>query len=102
MSPNRKIILCWLFIIGLAIITGLGIGLDMVQEKSSNPVAATYYQALMKGCYKKQSSACCLASLRTMIRNKYLLAPQEGCPEGFKPNEMRCIDSYHWCQPNPK
>ncbi|TSC74891.1 MAG: hypothetical protein G01um101430_708 [Parcubacteria group bacterium Gr01-1014_30] len=37
-----------------------------------------------------------------MKAGNYTLAPQEGCPAGYQPNMMRCIDSFRWCQPVEK
>ncbi len=61
------------------------------------------YEALKEACKEKQSVSCCLASVLAMQEGGYML--DEGktfetstCPQGYKPNMMRCVDSYRWCQ----
>lgn len=61
-----------------------------------------YYDKLASDCKSKQSESCCLASVEAMKQGDYTLVPQEGCPAGYQPNMMRCIDSYRWCQPAEK
>ncbi len=58
-----------------------------------------YYNELANVCKAKQSEGCCLASVEAMKASNYRLVPQEGCPVGYQPNMMQCIDSYRWCQP---
>ena len=61
-----------------------------------------YYDKLANECKSKQSESCCLASVEAMKQGGYTLAPAEGCPAGYQPNMMRCIDSFRWCQPEEK
>ena len=101
---NRKIIL----IIGVIIVV-LVLGYFFLWMKSgfidyrpqTNEVASTqnYYGKLTNECKTKESESCCLASVEAMKAGNYTLAPQEGCPAGYQPNMMRCVDSYRWCQP---
>ncbi|MBI4341826.1 MAG: hypothetical protein HY599_00490 [Candidatus Omnitrophica bacterium] len=71
-------------------------------QTTKEPAPPSYYDTLAKECQTRQSQGCCLASVETMRASHSTLLPLEGCPAGYQPNGMRCIDSYHWCQPaNP-
>jgi hypothetical protein len=61
-----------------------------------------YYDNLASECKSKQSESCCLASVEAMKAGNYTPAAQEGCPDGYQSNMMRCIDSFRWCQPVEK
>ena len=101
---NRKII----FIMGTVIVVFV-LGYSFLWMEScfadyrqqTNEIASTqnYYDKLANDCRKKQSRSCCLASVEAMRSGNYTLAPQEGCPAGYRPNMMKCRDSYRWCQP---
>lgn len=60
-----------------------------------------YYEQLANACKDKQSEGCCMASVERMRSGNFKLAPQEGCPVGYRPSGVRCIDSYGWCEPVP-
>lgn len=57
------------------------------------------YAGLANECKKKKSEGCCLASVEAMKKGNYTLIPQKGCPAGYQPDRLLCIDSYGWCQP---
>lgn len=61
--------------------------------------AQNYYNRLTKECKNKGSENCCLASVKAMKAGNYTLVPEQGCPAGYQPNMMKCIDSYTWCEP---
>jgi len=70
-------------------------------EIVTEAVPATDYSALEKAC---KGSGCCLSSVKRMKEGGYGLAPgktlaESGCPEGTKPDMLKCIDSYRWCVP---
>lgn len=96
---DKKILIWCGFVVILAIVTGLGIGYYVTEPKHVKNRDLQYYFHLSKECRRKQSTSCCMASVRAMMRKRYKLVPEEGCAEGFAPNMMRCIDSYRWCQP---
>ena len=68
-------------------------------QATNKPEPPSYYDTLAKECQTRQSRGCCLASVKAMRAGHYTLLPPEGCPAGYQPNGMRCIDSDHWCQP---
>ena len=76
-------------------------GLSNNQNIQSTEVGGTknYYDKLTNECKSKQSESCCLASVESMKAGSFVLASQEGCPVGYQPNMMLCVDSYRWCQP---
>lgn len=74
-------------------------GLGNNQNTATADGTQNYYDKLAGDCKSKQSESCCLASAEAMKQGGYTLAPQDGCPAGYQPNMMRCIDSYRWCQP---
>ena len=96
---DKKILIWGVFIVILAIITGLGVDYYGSIPQSVKNKDLQYYFHLSRGCRRKQSASCCNASVRIMMRNKFKLVTETGCPEGFAPNAVRCDDSYHWCQP---
>ena len=62
------------------------------------------YKVLALECKEKESVGCCMASVKAMEAGQYLL--DEGktfkettCPQGFRPDMMKCPDSYRWCVP---
>ncbi|HBR15818.1 MAG TPA: hypothetical protein DD723_09830 [Candidatus Omnitrophica bacterium] len=59
-----------------------------------------YYQGLSKECAK--GDGCCQQSVNHMSKHQYPVMPEEGCPEGFQQNLLRCITSYTWCEPIKK
>jgi len=72
------------------------------------PAAAQtkYYEDLKVLCREKSSIECCMASVAAMESGEFRQASKKetenyGCPEGFKRNSMRCMDSLQWCQPQP-
>jgi hypothetical protein len=71
-------------------------------QNSNTSESQNYYEKLANECKSKQSESCCLASVEAMKQGGYTLAPAEGCPAGYQPNMMRCIDSFRWCQPVEK
>ena len=108
---NTKNIL--IIIVIVLAIASLGIYFYMTQKSDTNfsdntiqnnttSEAQDYYDKLADECKSKQSENCCLASVEAMKQGGYTLAVQDGCPAGYQPNMMRCIDSFRWCQPVEK
>ena len=60
---------------------------------------AVYYQKLSEECTTKTSYSCCIASVNAMKSVNFILMPEQGCPEGYIKNMMKCIDSLEWCEP---
>lgn len=58
-----------------------------------------YYENLAKECEAKDSYDCCMSSLEQMESNDYQLEPDGGCSEGLTKNQLRCADSFIWCEP---
>lgn len=96
---DKKILIWCGLVVILIIVAGLGIGYYVKEPEQVINGDSQYYIHLSRECRKKQSASCCMASVKAMMRNKYKLAPEEGCAFGFAPNMMRCIDSYNWCEP---
>ena len=71
-------------------------------QNSNTGDTQTYYEKLANECKSKQSESCCLASVEAMKQGGYTLVPAGGCPAGYQPNMMKCIDSFRWCQPEEK
>ncbi len=57
-----------------------------------------YYENLRKLCKTDVMWWCCVASVNEMEKWKHLLAKDWKCPEWFKSNLFRCIDSHTWCE----
>ncbi len=79
-----------------------GAGQDAGQ--AHHETALPDYQALAEGCKSRASVNCCLASVEAMKKGPYALDTGETfeattCPPGFKPDTLKCIDSYRWCVP---
>ena len=81
---------------------------SVTKKDSSIPLSAQYtkpantqidYAVLANECKNKKSEGCCLSSVEAMRKGSYTLVPQKGCPVGYQPSGLRCIDSYGWCQP---
>ena len=95
----------FLIVIGILIVIGVAYFLVFTQTDIFVPhyrvsdYSQPYYQNLAQQCESKTSLGCCLASVKTMQSGNYQLASQGKCPDGYKPNTMLCIDSYHWCEP---
>ena len=104
---NRKIIF---ILLGAVIILVLGYSflwmksgfIDYRPQTNEVGSSQNYYDNLANECKSKQSESCCLASVGAMKQGNYTIEPQGGCPVGYQPNMMRCIDSYRWCQPVEK
>ncbi|MFH1801360.1 MAG: hypothetical protein ABH804_00805 [archaeon] len=65
-----------------------------------------YYRNLAEECKENYPDGynCCISSVMNMADGNYLLAPGETladseCPEGHKPNTLKCIGSFIWCEP---
>ncbi len=67
----------------------------LVAEASIRPLGEAEYKAKQKECGE---SACCLGSLKTAYLGKHPLATKGLCPEGYRENMNRCIDSVRWCE----
>ncbi len=103
----KKVLIIAAIVLGLIVIGVLAFVLQKndsefnnnqyIQNTTTNNTL-NYYDNLANECKNKESESCCLASVEAMKQGNYTLAPQEGCPAGFQPNMMRCIDSYRWCQ----
>ena len=59
----------------------------------------TYYQNLAQQCESRESSGCCLSSVKTMQAGNYQLASANKCLAGYELNTLKCSDSYYWCEP---
>ena len=70
--------------------------LTMVLPSCGQP--SNYYSKLSRDC-PQADLQCCLTSVKAMELRNYTVVPAAGCPQGFKPNMMRCPSSYQWCQP---
>jgi hypothetical protein len=57
------------------------------------------YDKLQIFCMGKAGTTCCLDSIKTMRANYYQPEPAEGCPDGFVPDQLRCMQSNRWCVP---
>lgn len=87
-------------IIGLYFILGLaGCSWFQGEPESVEQVAANDYKALFEKC---NGNSCCEASARAVEQNKgFILKDRAGsCPERFRRNMMRCLQTYVWCEPD--
>jgi competence protein ComGC len=71
--------------------------------KSNTPVdsnnSINYYENLREQCNTTDYSDCCISSVEIMESEGYLLEEQEGCPEGYQTNMLRCLGTLSWCEP---
>jgi hypothetical protein len=87
-------------LIAVAIVFGIlfGFGYDLFKDWSLKKEIDSwpeYYRHLAENC---RSKGCCISSVRNMVQGNYELSPETGCPDGFKGNQLMCIDSYKWCE----
>lgn len=96
----KKIAKIILIILGFAALIILGIYLYItIKQKSKIYKLPAYYQTLAKECESKQNYNCCISSVINMADKNYKLVPKIGCPEGYRPTGLKCIDSFSWCEP---
>ncbi len=58
---------------------------------------SSYYKILDSKC---DNDSCCESSVGDMSRGDYYLVDEDnGCPDGFAVNQLRCATSYKWCEP---
>ncbi len=98
----KKIIIILSVIIGLIIVLVVGsIYFQSIQKQDISELP-DYYKNLAKECESKQSYGCCMSSVNNMADGNYILAPENGCPDGYQGNMLECIDSFKWCEPIQK
>lgn len=66
---------------------------------AQRPINRMYYDSLAKQCKTKGSVSCCLASVSRMRKGGFLEAFSSACPDGFRLQQLKCIDSLQWCEP---
>jgi hypothetical protein len=74
------------------------------QQASLKPAARPVikfgtYEFWDKECQGRQDYACCRESLDIMTKNNYQHIPMTGCPVGFKRNQLKCKNTFVWCEP---
>ncbi|MDD4333049.1 MAG: hypothetical protein PHT51_02955 [Patescibacteria group bacterium] len=99
----KKIIIISTIII-LILVTITGFIYFYMNQGSDISGFPDYYKNLAKECELKLSHDCCMSSVNIMTNGNYQLAPgktlaESGCPEGYQPNMLKCIDSFRWCEP---
>ena len=99
-NMKKIFIVSAMIILILAII--IGVVYFYMNQKPDISGLPDYYKNLAKECESKQSYSCCIASVNSMAARNYQLTPETGCPEGYQPNGLECIDSFSWCQPIQK
>jgi hypothetical protein len=57
------------------------------------------YPKLREGCMGRYDTSCCLSSVKAMEQGHYLPEGDDGCPDGFQPNVVRCKGTLRWCEP---
>ena len=60
---------------------------------------AKLYPKLRQTCMGTYVTPCCLASVRAMELGRFMPEPNNGCPDGMKPNVAACQGSLRWCEP---
>jgi hypothetical protein len=95
----KKIIIILSVIIGLIIVLAVGIIYFQPTQKQNISELSDYYKNLAKECESKSSYNCCMSSVNNMADGNYQLAPENGCPNGYQGNMLKCIDSFKWCEP---
>jgi len=61
---------------------------------------AKYYARIRMTCMGKYTTTCCLGSVKAMEEGRYMPVLDDGtCPDGQRPNKLRCVDSVTWCEP---
>ncbi len=60
---------------------------------------AQVYKKVQALCMGHRETFCCLDSLKAMKAAHALPEPDEGCPDGMKPDRLSCIGSLVWCVP---
>jgi hypothetical protein len=96
----KKVLAASGIILGAIILSGSGHHLykdwSLKKEINSYP---DYYRQLAQECQAKRTGGCCMSSVQNMLSGNYKLSPGSGCPDGYKRNMLKCIDSYQWCEP---
>ena len=102
---KRKLLICiaiFIFLVTAICVVGLlyfndqaVLPGDTLRHTKEDPA---YYRHLSRECLKKGSVSCCMTSLRRMMAHHSREVPPQGCPEGYVPNMLRCVDSYRWCE----
>lgn len=57
------------------------------------------YKELLKRC---NGNGCCKSSAKKLEKSKgYVLTKDQSfsCANGYRPNGLKCPDSYRWCEP---
>ncbi|MEI8360843.1 MAG: hypothetical protein WCG01_01835 [bacterium] len=89
-----------------AIIVASAVGLYVVthlNKKVEVTSVGDYYDELAKKCESKNKyDDCCISSVGAMKAGNYKLSENNICGDGYVRNEMKCLDSYQWCEPIKK
>ncbi len=72
---------------------------EFVSTQKATESRQHYYEQLNVLCDARGSKTCCPASVRYMHRRQLLLAPQTGCPDGYRLERLKCKESLEWCEP---
>lgn len=67
-----------------------------IKRKMEISILPDYYKELAQKCGE---GGCCLASVKRMSAGNFKLMPKDGCPDVFKPNMLKCVDTLKWCEP---
>jgi len=99
----KKVLIIIVIFFGAIILFGVGYDLfkdwSLKKEINSYP---DYYKQLAEKCESNSGNigpGCCISSVRDMVIGNYKLEPENGCPEGYQRNMLKCIGSYKWCEP---
>jgi hypothetical protein len=94
------------FLIGLIVLLVLTIIVTLLlllkddSLKSNTPIDSNnYYENLREQCNTTGYYDCCISSVEIMQSEGYLLQEEEGCPEGYQTNMLRCLGTLSWCEP---
>jgi hypothetical protein len=93
------------YIAGIAYMRRIVLIVGFLGWVGSLSAAPGYYQDLEKQCKQRQNTekhfniGCCMASVKDMEASSFTLAPSTGCDEGYRPNRLKCSESYRWSEP---
>ncbi len=102
----KQILKIMLILAIILVVTLVGCSIDTEESQEDTAESemsqwSDYYKEIFnEKCKDKPTSECCIAGLRDMAKNNYLLADEnEECPEGFKENMLLCLGTLIWCEP---
>lgn len=89
-----------IFILISLLISACSSNENSLSELKRKAIAPNDYNTMKVWCAKNlMVKSCCLKSVSTMEKFKYLMTPSGSCGGGYIAKKHNCPHSYTWCEP---